>query len=144
MLAYVLVEGTVRSGTIVSVPSWLPELMLQVFIPKSKKLASSHLGPMMVVAPKTVLARLVVAVALQTFGSAVGGCMALQLLIWLSRPVFDKAALLLLPQQVNELLPIMKPKYVLSSTPTRSVKQRAFNSSHWLLKQLAGAGAQRP
>jgi len=70
--------------------------------------------------------------------------MALQLLIWLSRPVFDKAALLLLPQQVNELLPIMKPKNVLSSTPTRSVKQRAFNSSHWLLKQLAGAGAQRP
>ena len=113
-------------------------------IPKSKKLASSHLGPMIVVAPKTVLARLVVAVALQTFGSAVGGCMALQLLIWLSRPVFDKAALLLLPQQVNELLPIMKPKNVLSSTPTRSVKQRAFNSSHWLLKQLAGAGAQRP
>ena len=51
--------------------------MLQVFIPKSKKLASSHLGPMMVVAPKTVLARLVVAVALQTFGSAVGGCMVL-------------------------------------------------------------------
>ena len=60
------------------------------------------------------------------------------------RPVFDKAALLLLPQQVNELLPIMKTKNVLSSTPTRSVKQRAFNSSHWLLKQLAGAGAQRP
>ena len=67
-----------------------------------------------------------------------------QLLIWLSRPVFDKAALLLLPQQVNALLPIMKPKNVLSSTPTRSVKQRAFNSPHWLLKQLAGAGAQRP
>jgi hypothetical protein len=134
---YVLVEGTYEAAPSSPFAAGLhPEIEKAGILPPRPDDGG---GP-----EKTVLAWLVVAVALQTFGSAVGGCMALQLLIWLSRPVFDKAALLLLPQQVNELLPIMKPKNVLSSTPTRCVKQRAFNSSHWLLKQLAGAGAQRP
>lgn len=53
MHAYVLMEGTIRRGTIVSVLSWLPELMLlQVFIPKLKKMASFYLDPIIAVAPK--------------------------------------------------------------------------------------------
>ena len=132
-------EGTVRSGTIVSVPSWLPELMLQVLITKSKKLASSHLGPMMVWPRRRCSPGWWWPSPCRRLGRQLG-LHGAQLLIWLSRPVFDKAALLLLPQQVNTLLPIMKPKNVLSSTPTRSVKQRAFNSP-LVTEAIGGAGA---